>query len=83
MNKVKPDLHPEGVFKGVTLLPGWLIMKDDGRDAGVDRFTWQMREEPNVIEDHKRFAKDLVCSLKCICHNHLFFQKFTVTRRFE
>ena len=26
MNKVKPDLHPEGVFKGVKLLPGWLIM---------------------------------------------------------
>ena len=23
-----------------------------------------MREEPDVIEDHKRFAKNLVCSLK-------------------
>ena len=39
-------------------------MKDDGRDAEVDRLTWQLREEPDVIEDHKRLAKDLVCSLK-------------------
>ena len=64
MNDVKPDLQPGGVFKGVELLPGWLILKDDGRDAGKDRFTWQMREESDVIEDHKRFAKDLVGSLE-------------------
>ena len=64
MNDVGPDLHPGGVFKGVKLLPGWLIMKDDGRDAGEGRFTWQMREESDVTEDHKRFAKDLVCSLQ-------------------
>lgn len=34
------------------------------KDAGESHFTWQMREESEVIEDHRRFAKPLVCALE-------------------
>ena len=40
------------------------MMKDDGREASESRFTWQMRKESEVLEDHKIFAKVLVCALE-------------------
>ena len=56
------DLKPGGEYKGVELLEGWLVSKDEGKEAGGSRFTWKMREE-NEIRDHKRLASDLVAAL--------------------
>ncbi|CAB4018432.1 Hypothetical predicted protein [Paramuricea clavata] len=48
----------------VTLLPGWLVTSDGGRDSGEDRFSWTQREQHEMKEDHRRFAKDLKDSLE-------------------
>ena len=57
------DLKPGGEYKGVELLEGWLVSKDEGKEAGGSRFTWKMREENEIREDHKRLASDLVVAL--------------------
>ena len=36
-------LKPGGTVKAVTLLEGWLVVKDDGTDAGESCFNWKMR----------------------------------------
>lgn len=59
LQKVQSILKPDGSFKGVTLLKGWLIVKDDGPDAGENRFTWKMREQRDIKEDRERLARDL------------------------
>ena len=45
LNKALPTLKPGGSFKGVTLLEGWLIVKDDGAQAGENRFKWKAQED--------------------------------------
>ena len=45
LNKALPTLKPGGLFKGVTLLEGWLTVKDDGTQTGENRFTWKARED--------------------------------------
>ena len=56
-------LKPGGTFKAVTLLEGWLVVKDDGTDAGESRFNWKMREERDIKEDCERLARDLAGAL--------------------
>jgi len=51
------DLKPGGEYKGVELLEGWLVSKDEGKEAGGSRFTWKVREENEIREDHKRLAQ--------------------------
>ncbi len=64
LQKVKGALKPGGLFKGVTLLEGWMVLKDEGKDSGDNRFTWQMRESEDVSKDRERFAKELQESLE-------------------
>jgi hypothetical protein len=64
LKEVERNLEPGGVFRGVTLLPGWLVTSDGGRDSGEDRFSWIQREQHEIKEDHRRFAKDLKDSLE-------------------
>lgn len=64
LQKVKGALKPGGLFKGVTLLEGWMVLKDEGKDSGDNHFTWQMRESEDVSKDRERFAKDLQGSLE-------------------
>ena len=64
LKEVKENLHPGGVFKGVTLLPGWLVTSDGGKESGEQRFRWTEREDHEIEEDHRRFAKDLKDAFK-------------------
>ena len=64
LQKVKGALKPGGLFKGVKLLEGWMVLKDEGKSSGDDRFTWQMRENEDVCKDRERFANDLQESLE-------------------
>ena len=62
LNKALPTLKPGGSFKGVTLLEGWLIVKDDGAQAGENRFKWKAREDSDVKADRERLARDLAAA---------------------
>ena len=78
LEKVRPNLHPEGAFKQVSLLHGWLVVEDRGKDSGEDRFTWQEREWHEIKADHERFAKDLMNALdervSSVIHQKVFSQ---------
>ena len=63
LHKALPNLKPGGVFKAVTLLEGWLIVKDDGAVAGESRFKWKAREEFDIKADRERLARDLADAL--------------------
>ena len=45
LNEVKQKLTAGGVFKGFTLLSGWLATSDPRKDSGEERFNWAMREK--------------------------------------
>ena len=62
LNKALPTLKPGGSFKGVTLLEGWLIVKDDGAQAGENRFKWKAREDSDVKADRERLTRDLAAA---------------------
>ena len=64
LEKVKANPHPEGIFRKVSLLHGWLVVEDHGKDSGEDRFIWQEREWHEIKADHERFAKDLMNTLE-------------------
>ena len=64
ISKALPTLKPGESFKGVTLLEGWLIVKDDGAEAGENRFKWKAREESDVKEDRERLARDLAAAFE-------------------
>ena len=78
LEKVRPNLHPEGVFKQVSLLHGWFVVEDRGKDSGEDRFTWQEREWHDIKTDHERFANDLMNALdervSSVIHQKVFSQ---------
>ena len=61
LKKAGDTLKPCGKYKGVELLEGWLVTKDEGKRATGGRFTWKLREGSDVKEDHKRLASDLLC----------------------
>ena len=63
LRQTEDVIKPGGVFKGVELLEGWLVIKDEGKGASGSRFTWKMREESEIREDHKRLASDLLTAL--------------------
>ena len=63
LHKALPNLKPGGLFKVVNLLEGWLIVKDDGADAGENRFKWKAWEEFDVKADRERLAGDLADAL--------------------
>ena len=62
--KGQSNLHPGDVFKGVTLLKGWLVMQDNGKQLGEGRFSWKLRDTREIEEDRERFAKDLMDALE-------------------
>ena len=64
LKQVEQNLRPSGVFKGVTLLSGWLVTSDRGKESGEERFNWATREDHEIKDDHKGFAKDLKESLE-------------------
>lgn len=50
-------------YKDVNLLEGWLILAVDG--TGRDKtYTWQMIEETDIKDDHRRFAEDLLLAIE-------------------
>ena len=60
LSKVEHSLIPGLKFKGVELLQGWLITKDNGKNAdGNSRFTWHLRDSKDIEEDRKNLAKEL------------------------
>lgn len=67
LEKAGDAIKPGGHYRGVKLLKGWLVTKDAGRREAVlrpnSRFTWEMRDEIDVREDHKRLASDILTSL--------------------
>jgi hypothetical protein len=63
LQKAQDTLKPGETFRGVELLQGWLIVQDDGVNAGENRFKWSMREEDEIKEDRERFARDLAEAL--------------------
>lgn len=64
LQKCVHNLKPEGEFKGVKLLEGWLVVKDANRDeAGNNVFTWRLREDDDVKQDRQRLAEDLCAAL--------------------
>ena len=60
LEKVRNNFKPGGKFKHVTLLQGWLVIKDRGKDAGADRYTWKMRESSEIKADREEFANSLM-----------------------
>ena len=44
-------------------MEGWLVTKDEGKRATGGRFTWKLREDSDIKEDHKRLASDLMDTL--------------------
>ena len=45
LKEVEQNLEPGGVFRGVTLLSGWIVTCDGGKDSGESRFRWTMTEQ--------------------------------------
>ena len=56
---VKGVPKPNRKFKGVTLLEGWVITKDDGKESGASRFTWRMRSKTDTKNDREKFANEV------------------------
>ena len=60
LEKAGDSILPGGSYKGVPLLEGWLVTNIAQNEATAQkpdsRFTWEMREEIDVKEDHKRLA---------------------------
>ena len=44
-------------------MEGWLVTKEEGKRATGGRFTWKLREESDIKEDHKCLASDLMNAL--------------------
>ncbi len=57
------SITPGIQYKDVTLLEGWLITAVDGTGRNK-KYTWQMREETEIKDDHRRFAEDLLLSIE-------------------
>ena len=62
--KSQSNLQPGGVFKGVTLLEGWLVMQDNGKESGERQLGWQQRDNSKIKSDRERFAKELMDALE-------------------
>lgn len=52
--KSQANLQPGGVFKGVTLLEGWLVVQDNGKESEEGRFGWQVRDDSDIEDDRGR-----------------------------
>ena len=67
LEKAGDSILPGGSYKGVPLLEGWLVTNIAQNEATAQRpdsrFTWEMREEIDVKEDHKRLASDILMAL--------------------
>ena len=52
LKEVEQNLRPGGIFKGViTLLSGWLVTSDCGKNSGEERFNWAVREDHEIKDD--------------------------------
>ena len=59
LKKAGDSINPGGEYKGVTLLPGWLITKIDRK--GKDKvYSWSTWEGNDMEEHHRNFAYDLL-----------------------
>ena len=63
LKKAGDTLKPGGKYKGVELLEGWLVTRDEGKRFTGARFSWKLREESYIKEDHNRLASDLMNAL--------------------
>ena len=65
--KTGDAIQPGGVYKGVKLLDGWLVTnvtdKGEVQQKPNTRFTWEVRDESDVREDHKSLASDILMAL--------------------
>ncbi len=62
LEKVREMLKPGKEYKGVTLLPGWLITEVEGTKKNKV-YTWKLREEEEITDDQITFAEDLMLSI--------------------
>jgi hypothetical protein len=59
----RENIKPGYKYQQVTLLEGWLITKDQGKDALDKRFVWKEREIEEICKDHQSLALELEKSL--------------------
>jgi hypothetical protein len=63
LNKVMGSLKAGCTYNAVTLLPGWLITNVEGR-GGNKTYTWSLRDDEDIENDHVQFAKDLMTAVE-------------------
>ena len=78
LKKAGDTLKPGGKYKGVELLEGWLVTKDEGKRATGGRFTWKLREESDIKENHKGLASDLMNTLDQRVQSAVSYHSLTV-----
>ena len=83
LKKAGDTLKPGEKYKGVELLEGWLVTKDEGKRATGGRFTWKLREESDIKEDHKRLASDLMNTLDRRVQSAVSDHSLTVLQAFD
>ena len=71
-------MKPGGKYKGVELLEGWLVTKDEGKRATGGRFTWKLSEESDIKENHKRLASDLMNTLDQRVQSAVSYHSLTI-----
>ena len=49
----RENIRPGCKYQQVTLLEGWLITKDQGKDASDRRFIWTERGNEEICKDHQ------------------------------
>ncbi len=59
----RENIKPGYKYQQVTLLEGWLITEDLGKDALDKRFVWKEREIEEICKDHQSLALELEKSL--------------------
>ena len=60
----RENIRPGCKYQQVTLLEGWLVTKDQGKDASDKRFIWKERENEDISKDHQSLALELQKSLE-------------------
>ena len=66
LEKAGDAIQPGGVYKSVKPLDGWLVTnvtKGEVQQKPNTKFTWEVRDESDVREDHKRLASDILMAL--------------------
>ena len=76
LEKVANTLKQGSVYHGVTLLPGWLITESQTKGLKNKLYTWSLRDEEEIEQDHINFARELMVTvserIEAVISNDLF-----------